>query len=91
MHFSQAKAKRECPICNQQRSNMISHVKMVHQKSHQEAIILSQSIRREKKNPKKLLARVSCPIEDCGKPVKRLDKHLKTVHGLSPGSPRFSR
>ena len=70
---------------------MVSHLQWKHKKSHNQAIILSQAIRKEKSNPKTYLSRVDCPVANCGKPVKGLDKHLKIFHKMNPESPRFIR
>ena len=87
----QAKTKRECPICDTKTSNAVSHLQWKHKKSHQQAIVLSQTVRKEKPNPKTYLSRVNCPVANCEKPVKRLDKHLKTFHKMNPESPTFVR
>ncbi|CAB3977383.1 Hypothetical predicted protein [Paramuricea clavata] len=85
------KAKRDCPVCGQSKSNIVSHLQRVHKKTHRDALNLSQSMRKTKASTKNVLDRVPCPIETCNKPVKRLDKHLKTVHKLKPSSPSFIR
>jgi hypothetical protein len=52
----------------------------------------TQPIAKHLKDKRKDKIRPSgVPIESCKKPVRRRDKHLKTVHKLVPGSPSFIR
>ena len=74
-----------------QEQHGVNHLQGVHRKSHKDAVNISQSIRKTRTDVKKDLKRLPCPIQTCQKPVKRLDKHLKTVHKLRPGSPNFIR
>jgi hypothetical protein len=57
--------------------------------ANKNAKILSQKARREKDNPKVFLDRLECPVESCGKAIKRLDKHLKVVHKLKSGTQEY--
>ena len=94
-------SKNLCRLCSKNFSNLPRHLRDVHKVDTSSPIYFylkqktdpsksSTNNTEEGRGPAQKETFFKCPISDCSSYfVKRIDKHLKGVHGLVPGSVEY--